>query len=72
MVWNSWQLNGFSFRILDRIVGYGVVDPMFESRLKKETSVYTKMSTPDLGPTQSPIQWVPGFFAGSEVAGVWC
>jgi len=26
---------------------------------------------PALGNTQSPIQWVSGFFAGDKAAGVW-
>jgi hypothetical protein len=42
----------------------------FESKAGKIFSYQNTSRTP-LGPTQPPIQWVPGFFPGSKAAGSW-
>ena len=41
--------------------GYGLDGPRIESRWGRD---FPHLSRPALGPTQSPIQWVPGSFPG--------
>jgi hypothetical protein len=40
---------------------YGLDVPGIESRWGQD---FLHMSRPDLGPTQPPVQWVPGFSRG--------
>jgi hypothetical protein len=47
---------------------YGVDGPGIESRWGRD---FPQSSIPPMGPTQPPIQWVPGLFLGGEAAGVW-
>jgi hypothetical protein len=44
----------------DSSVGYGMYDTGFESQQGQEFFFFTTASRPNLEPTQSPIQWVPG------------
>ena len=67
-LWLSRVLELFFKNILmfagqDRVGGiaarYGMDGPGIESRCGRD---FTHLSRPALGPTQSPVQWVPGHF----------
>ena len=46
----------------------GLASPGIKSRWGGD---YLHPSRPGLGPTQLPMQWVPGLFPGSKAAGAW-
>jgi hypothetical protein len=51
-------------------LGYGLDDRGFESRQGLGIILFTTASRPTLGPTQPPIQWVPGALSlGVKVSG---
>jgi hypothetical protein len=47
---------------------YGLDGPAIESRWGARFSAPVQTG---LGPTQPPMQWVPGFFPGGKAAGAW-
>jgi hypothetical protein len=62
----------FMERVFLCVVGvttrYGLDGPGIESQWGRD---FSQPSRPPLGPTQPPIQWVPGLFTGVKAAGAW-
>jgi hypothetical protein len=48
------------------VTGYGLDGPWIECRWGRD---FLHLSRPALGPTQPPVQWVPGFSGGKERPG---
>jgi hypothetical protein len=50
------------------VTRYGLDGPGIESRWGRD---FPQQSRPSLGPTQRPVQWVPGLFPEGKAAGAW-
>jgi hypothetical protein len=58
------------------IIGAGIAESfgcgLRDGEVGVRVGVFSTSSRPVLGPTQHPIQWVPGAsFSGGKAAGVW-
>jgi hypothetical protein len=66
------DIPSFILKGRDSVVGlatrYGLDGPGIEFRWGRD---FPQPFRPALGPTQPPIQWVPGLFPGGKVAGAW-
>jgi hypothetical protein len=49
-------------------IRYGLEGPGIESQWGRD---FPQPSRPALGPTQPPVQWVPGLSPGGKAAGAW-
>jgi hypothetical protein len=56
-VWTIPELHGGPGGVVGIANGYGLDGPRIESRWKRD---FPHLSKPALGPTQLPVQWVPG------------
>jgi len=52
--------------VVGTATGYGLVGQGIESRWGQD---FPRLSRPALGPTQPPVQWVPGLSRGKERQG---
>jgi hypothetical protein len=67
MILSLWYVTGRD-SVVSIATHYGLDGPGIESWWGRD---FSQPSSLALGPTQPPIQWVPGLFPGGKAAGAW-
>jgi len=68
---DAQNYNSRFFFILWTGTRYGLDGPAYELLWEQEIFSFPQPCRPTLGPTQSPVEWVPGHFAEHKVVGTW-
>jgi hypothetical protein len=73
--WGQHNPSGLQVYFLFSYFKFGVTSGLdgreFEPRQGQDIRIFSKRSTPALGPTQLPIPWAPGLFPWDKAAKTW-